>query len=88
MAEKKHLATITILIKDRQMHAVDVQKILTKDGHLILARLGVNPARTCIDHCTGIVAIIVEGTNKEIKGLMKELDDFYGIVAKANIMTD
>lgn len=88
MAEKRHLATISILVKDREMHSVDVQKILTKNGHMVLARLGVNPARTCIEHCTGIIAIVVEGTNKEIKGLMKELDDYYGIVAKACIMTD
>ncbi|PWB38497.1 MAG: CopG family transcriptional regulator [Parcubacteria group bacterium] len=86
MALKKHLATITILVKDRQSHAVEVQKILTEHGHIIMARLGVNPSRLCIKHCTGVMALIVEGTTKEINALSKELDDFYGIVAKTTII--
>ena len=88
MPLKKHLGTITILIKDRQAHAVDVQAILTKHGHLILARLGVNLQRQCIEHCTGLIVVVVEGTKPEIKKLTKELDDFYGIVAKTTIVSD
>jgi metal-responsive CopG/Arc/MetJ family transcriptional regulator len=85
---KKHLATITILVKDRQMHAGDVQKILTENGHLILARLGVNVQRACIKHCTGFITIAVEGTANEIRDLTKKLDKLYGIAAKSCIMTD
>ncbi len=84
---KKQLASITILVENRQTHAQDVQRILTENGHLILARLGVNPQRACIENCTGIIAIIVEGASKEIKDLEKKLDSLYGIVAKAVIMT-
>jgi metal-responsive CopG/Arc/MetJ family transcriptional regulator len=84
---KKHLASITILVENRQTHAQDVQKILTDKGHLILARLGVNPQRACIENCTGIITVIVEGSTKEIKDLASELDSLYGIVAKATIMT-
>jgi len=88
MPEKKHLASIAILIKDRHAHAVDVQRILTEHGKIILGRMGINPSRTCVAHCTGIISLLVEGTKKEIKALTKELDDFYGIVAKTTIMTD
>ena len=88
MALKKHLATISILMKDRQSHAVDVQQILTDNGHLILGRMGINPSRTCVKNCTGIISIVVEGTSTEITKLSKQLDDFYGIVAKTNILTD
>lgn len=88
MTGKKHLATITILIKDRHAHAVDVQKILTTHGNIILGRMGINPSRSCIEHCTGIMTLIVEATAAEINMLTKELDDFYGIVAKTQIMTD
>jgi len=88
MPNKKHLATITILVKDRQMHTKDVQQILTDHGHLIMARLGVNPARSCVKNCTGMITVAVEGTADEINDLTKELDRLYGIVAKANIMTD
>ena len=88
MAAKRHLATITILIKDRQMHSVDVQKILTDHGHKIMARLGVNVEPACIDHCTGLITVAVKGTMKEIKGITDDLDKLYGIVAKASIMTE
>ena len=88
MTVKKHLASITILVKDRQVHSVDVQKILTTHGKIILGRMGINPVRSCIKNCTGIITLVVEGTSEEIKALTKQLDDFYGIVAKTNIMTD
>ena len=88
MSDKKHLATITILVKDRQTHAKDVQQILTDHGHLIMARLGVNPARSCVANCTGLITVAVEGTTEEIDNLTKKLDKLYGIVAKVNIMTE
>lgn len=84
---KRHLACISILIKDRHKTSVDIQKVLTNNGHLILARLGVNPARTCVDHCTGIISLIVEGGSSEISKLTKELDGFYGVVAKKSVLT-
>lgn len=83
----KHLGTISILMKDRHGYAVEVQKILTEHGNLIMSRMGVNPARTCIKNCTGIVTLIVEGTAKEINDLTKKLDKLYGVVAKSIIIT-
>lgn len=88
MPSKKHLATITILVKDRQTHAGDIQKILTDSGHLIMARLGVNVQRSCVSNCTGLITVAVEGTAKEINDLTRKLNKLYGIVAKKNIMTD
>ena len=88
MPNKKHLATITILIKDRQTNSKSVNEMLTENGHLIMARLGVNTQRSCVENCTGIIAIAIEGTAKEINDLTKKLDELYGIVAKANIMTE
>ena len=88
MPNKKHLATITVLVKDRQMHAQDVNKLLTENGHLIMARLGVNVQRSCVANCTGMVTVAVEGTAKQINSLTRKLDKLYGIVAKVNIMTD
>jgi len=88
MSAKKYLATITILVKDRQMHSQDVQKILTENGHMIMARLGVNPQRQCISNCTGFIVVAVEGTAKQINDLTKKLDSLYGIVAKNTIVTE
>jgi len=88
MENKKHLAVVSILIKDRQSHAPDVNRLLSEYGHLILARLGVNVARACLDHCSGLISVVVEGGAAEIHELTKKLDDLYGIVAKSSIMTE
>ena len=88
MAGKQHIGTITIMVKDRQTHSQDVQMILTKNGHLILARLGVNVQPLCIEHCTGLITVAVKGTATEINKLTKELDELYGIVAKKCVVSD
>jgi len=86
--DKKHLATISILVKDRQSHAKDVNEILTTNGHLIMARLGVNVQKSCVEHCTGFITVAVEATASEISKLTKELDELYGIVAKSSVLTE
>ena len=88
MNNKKHLATITILVKDRQTNSENVNKMLTENSHLIMSRLGINVQRSCVENCTGMIAVAVEGTAKEINDLTKKLDELYGIVAKANVMTE
>lgn len=84
--EKMHLATITILVKDRQKHAADVNRILTENGHLIMARLGVNVQRRCVSNCTAMIAVAVEATAKDISQITKKLNRLYGIVAEACIV--
>lgn len=83
---KLHLATITILVKDRQMHAPEVNRILTENGHLILARLGVNVQRHCIEHCTAMITVALEASAKDINRITKELDQLYGITAKSLVL--
>ncbi len=85
---KKHLATISILLKDREDQAPLVNKVLTDNGHLIIARLGVNVQRYCVEHCKAIITIVVEGTAKEISIFNTELDEIYGVVAKTNTLTN
>ncbi|MBT4209765.1 MAG: hypothetical protein HOE19_02530 [Candidatus Komeilibacteria bacterium] len=88
MPVKKHLGTISILMKDRHSYVTEVQEILTANGHLIMARMGINPARTCAKKCTGIITLTVEGSAREITALTKQLDKLYGVVAKSVIITD
>jgi hypothetical protein len=80
------LATITILIKDRQKHSVDVNRILTQNGHLIMARLGVNVQRHCVSDCTAMIVVALEAAAKDISRMTKELNSLYGIVAKASVV--
>jgi len=83
-----HLATISILVKDRKSHADDVNRVLSENGDIILARLGFNAQNLNIKHCTGLITIVVKASKKEIKNLTKTIDVLYGIVAKVNILTD
>ncbi len=84
---KEHLATITVLTKDRHANAQEIQKILTESGHLIMARLGVNPSRACVKGCAGLMTLAVTGTAGEINSLTKKLDKIYGVVARNIIIT-
>lgn len=83
ISKKLHLATITILVKDREKNSTAVNRILTENGHLILARLGVNVQKHCIEHCTAIITIIIEAGAMDIAKLTKKLNNLYGIVAKS-----
>jgi len=87
MTDKRHLASITILIKDRQSQANDLQQVLTDNGHIIMARLGVNVQPKCIEHCTGMIVLTLDGGLREIKALAKRIDEMYGVVAKLSVMT-
>ena len=88
MPMKKHLGTITILLKDRQNYAVKTQELFTEYGHIILGRIGINVSRTCVKNCTGLISLVVEGTVKDISDLSRKLNKLYGVVAKKTIITD
>lgn len=84
---KKYLGTITILVKDRHTYSPDVNKVLSEQGNLVMARLGVNIQPLCMSGCHGLIAVAVQGTVKEINGLTQKLNSLYGIVAKSIIIT-
>ena len=83
----KHLATITILSDDRHHNATAMQKIMTDNGRLIRARLGVNLSPLCSAQCPGIIVLIVEGSEAEIKALTKKLDALKAVKAKSLVIT-
>lgn len=84
---KQDLGTITILIGDRQADAIKVQEILTKFGHLVIARTGVNIEPKCLEHCTGLVAVFVKGDLKKMNQLTAELDNLATIQAKLVVVS-
>lgn len=87
MATKKKLGTITVLVKDRHANSPDVNRVLSEQGNLVMARLGVNIQPLCFSGCAGLMAVAVQGTAKEINSLAKDLNSLYGIVAKSVIIT-
>jgi len=84
---KKCLGTITILVKDRHTYSPDVNRILSEQGNLVMARLGVNIQPLCVSGCHGLIVVAVQGSVKEINELTKKLNSLYGIVAKSLIIT-
>ena len=84
--QKLRLATITILVKDRRSNSVGVNRILTKNGHIIMARLGVNVERHCVSNCLALITVAVEGAAGDIARIAKELNRLKGISAKDSTM--
>lgn len=84
---KKHLATITILSDDRHNNSTAMQKVMTEEGRLVRARLGINLAPMCSALCPGMIVLIAEGTEAEIKMLTKKLNSLKSVKAKSLIIT-
>ncbi len=78
---KTILATISILIKDRHSKSENVNKLLTKQSHLIKARLGLNLEPKCTSDCLAVISLVAEGTATDINGLVKKLNSLAGVKA-------
>jgi hypothetical protein len=86
MANKIQLATISILIKNREVHADKVQKILSENSRVVMARMGVNVQPKCVSDCIGVIAVVAQGTKVELLALTKKINTVKGITAKLNIL--
>ena len=84
--EKKYLATVSVLVNNRELNSIKVNQVLTDYSYLIMARLGVNPQRNCLADCLGVIILAVEGTAKEINDLTKKLGKLSGATAKSIIL--
>lgn len=84
---KKHLATITVLSDDRHNNATAMQKVMTDSSRLIRARLGINLAPMCSALCPGMIVLVVEGSETEIKALTSKLNKLKAVKAKSLVIT-
>jgi metal-responsive CopG/Arc/MetJ family transcriptional regulator len=85
---QKYLATISVSLKNKDITGPETQRIFTEYGHLILARTGINLNRTDLSlPDTGIIMLIVEGTDKEIIDMTVELDNLEGVISKNVILS-
>jgi len=85
---KTILGTISILIKDRHNQSVGLNDLLTKEGSLIRARLGVNIEPKCSADCPAVISLVVEGAADEINEFIKKLNSLTGVKAVKVILTD
>jgi len=79
--ENSKLATVSILIADRHNNSVEVHKILSESGHLVMARLGVNIEPKCIENCYGVISLVAKGSEQEINNLTEKINSIAGIKA-------
>ena len=77
------LGSIIILVDDRQRNAAALNRLLTANGHLIITRLGVNVERKCLEKCSGLIILAVEGGKKEIETLAKQIAALSGLSVKS-----
>lgn len=85
--EKKQLGTISIMLNEREKNSQKLNLLLTKNSHLVMARLGVNVQPKCINNCIGIIILTVQGTEKEIDDLGKKINLIKNASAKVLFLT-
>ncbi|KKS42789.1 hypothetical protein A3E04_00080 [Candidatus Kuenenbacteria bacterium RIFCSPHIGHO2_12_FULL_42_14] len=83
---KKYLATLSLLIADRQVNIHRVNQILTANGHIIMSRLGVNPNTACLAHCLGLIILALAGEKIKIQKLATALSRLKGVKVKLFFM--
>ncbi|MFA5248668.1 MAG: hypothetical protein WC415_05690 [Patescibacteria group bacterium] len=84
---KKHLATITIMSDDRHNNSTAMQKIMTDSSNLIRTRLGVNLAPMCSAKCPGLIVLVAEGVEADIKALTAKFNKIKFVKAKSVVIT-
>ncbi len=83
---KKYLATLSIVVADRQANVAKVNTLLTQSGHLVMSRLGVNPSQACLAHCLGIIILVLSGDKAKIQKLAVDLAKLKGVKVKLSLM--
>jgi len=76
---EKRLGFIGIIVEHRDVHAAQVNELLTKYGHLVIARTGV-------PHCRGgaaVISLVVDATTDEIGELTGKLGSIPGVSVKS-----
>ncbi|HNV97064.1 MAG TPA: hypothetical protein PKL13_01975 [bacterium] len=83
---KQQLATISILVKNRQINSESLNKLLSLNGHIIMNRLGVNVEPMCVSNCFGLIILVVKSNLGQIKKFETELKKIKGLTIKISIM--
>lgn len=78
----QQLATISILTSNRQDVSSELNQLLTKNGHLIMSRLGVNVQKSCTEHCPGMIVLVLKDEKDKIDQFIEELGEISGLEIK------
>ena len=82
------IATISVLIANRAAHSVEVQKVLSDFGEIIISRTGLNLMHSQWKKAkAGLVVLVVEGELEKIDKLQERLDNVAEVDAKYCLLT-
>ena len=84
---KKQLATISILVKNRQINSENLNKLLSLNGHIIMNRLGINVEPMCVSNCFGLIVLVLKANPGQIKKFEIELKKIKSLTIKISIMS-
>lgn len=82
------IASITILNNNRQRNSPDLNKLLSKNGGLIMSRMGVNVQKTCTDNCSGLIVLVIKSKLEKASTLFKEIKKIDNIKAEMSVFED
>jgi len=63
-----------------------VQKILSVNSRLVMARMGVNIQPKCTSDCLGVITAVVQGQKNELDVLTKKINAIKSVNARLNIL--
>ena len=84
----EQLASISILTTNRQIVSSQLNDFLTKNGHLIMSRLGVNVSKGCTENCPGLIVLVLKADKEKIDSFLLGLDQIGGLKIKSCFFED
>lgn len=84
----EQVASVTILTTNRQKVSTELNDFLTKNGHLIMARLGVNISKNCVEHCPGMIILALKAEKNKIDVFLGGLEKIEELEIKSCFFED
>jgi len=79
---KEYLGTLNILVNDREVNAPEINNVITQNGRLVRARLGIHLQPKCVKGCSGLITLIVQGEKKELDLFAKQVTKYKYAITK------
>lgn len=77
----KRLGFVGILISNREINSAAVNEVLSRFGHMILARTGIPNAKGS----TSVITLVIDATTDELGMLTGQLGSITGVSVKSGL---
>lgn len=85
---KEYLATLNILVNEREVNAPEINNVITEHGHLVRARLGIHLQPKCVKGCSGLITLIVQGEKEELEKFEKDAAKYKYTITKLCLISE